>query len=94
MVNFIDLYENNREQFNLYVKQFHKDYPELDLFTCEMILRTPVERANQIMKMYETGELKDPERKPSETFIIDSATIHHPDDDEPPKPIQIELISE
>lgn len=95
MINFDKLYTENRESFNLYLKQFHKEYPKLDLFTCEMILRTPKDRIDEIMAMYESGELKDPSPEESgKTFVINSATIHHPDDEEPPKPITIELIEE
>lgn len=91
--DFAKMYKENREQFDVYLKQFHKEYPKLDLFTAEMILRTPVERADEIMAMYASGELKD-SKESGKTFVIESATIHHPDDNEEPKPITVELIEE
>ncbi len=92
-VNFIELYNTNRESFNIYLKQFHKEYPGLDLFTCELILRTKPERAEEIIAMYERGELKDPDLSESgKTFVIESATIPHPDDDMPPTPINVQMI--
>lgn len=91
--NFIELYKTNRKQFDMYLKMFHKENPHLDAFTCEMILRTPPERVEEIMTMYERGELVD-DTKGGESFVIESATIHHPDDIEPPREIKVELIEE
>ena len=95
MVNFIDLYENNREQFNLYAKMFQKENPHLDDLTCELILRTPLEKAREILLKYETGEIKDPKRTSEIVELENCWTIHHPDDeDQTPKPLTLELIEE
>jgi hypothetical protein len=75
-----ELYHSNRELFNKYLTEFHKQNPKLDLFQSELILRTPLEKLDKIIAQYASGEIADPKHVPQH-FVIKSATIKHPDDD-------------
>ena len=75
-----ELYHSDRELFNKYLEQFHKENPALDLFQSEMILRTPLKKIDEILAKYASGEIVDEKHIPK-TFEIISATIRHPDDD-------------
>jgi len=78
--DYIELYKTDRKAFNKYLKAFHKQTPDLDLFQCEMILRTPLNKIEAILKGYSNGTINDNHPEPK-TFEIISATITHPDDE-------------
>jgi hypothetical protein len=75
-----ELYHSNRELFNKYLTEFHKQNPKLDLFQSEMILRTPIEKLDDILEKYASGEIVDEKHVPKHFDVI-SATIKHPDDE-------------
>lgn len=90
-IDFIKLYDSDRKSFARYAKMFQKENPHLDLFTCEMILRTPVDRIDKLLDAYESGEIVD-DTEGGKSFVIESATIHHPDDgDVEPRPIEVSV---
>jgi hypothetical protein len=80
--DYIELYTSDRKAFNKYLKAFHKQTPDLDLFQCEMILRTPLSRIDSILKGYSDGSISDSTESANKTFEIISATISHPGDSE------------
>lgn len=87
-----EIYHSDRKLFNKYLAEFHIQNPKLDLFQSEMILRTPVEKLENILSKYASGEIVDEPHVPQHFDII-SATIKHPDD-EMEYPIQASIESE